>query len=563
MPIIRQMDNRLANMIAAGEVVDRPASVIKELMENAIDARATHVTVDVFDMGMTKMVVTDNGIGMDEEDAKMAFFRHATSKIKDEYDLSHIKSLGFRGEALAAIASVSKVTLKTRQENALGYFVLYEGGHFMSSGTATLNQGTTVEVKDLFYNTPARFKYIKSDLAEKNQIIDIFDRLALAHPEIRFELNMDGKRLKETYGNGDFYQLIDRIYGPKMTKDMVTFKEVVQKIKIEGYLLSPHIMRSRKKDISIFVNGRYIKNYALVQAVIDGYHSFMMVGKYPIALIHIEIDPSLLDCNVHPQKYEVKFVNEVVLAYHIEGFVKQALLMSRHEIPETMKDIDKSYQQEEIITPLQMTFDEINERKDVLEEEQKMYQKLPEMDYVGTFAGTYLIFQNEDGMYLVDQHAAQERVRYEHYYNALQHPKKARKLMLFSYELKLKDEDFYIIKEHEDAFEELGFIFNDALELTAIPTWLREEEIEIAIDHMVAMLEEQNKIELIKLRDALAKDISCKGAIKANQALALHEIESLMEQLKVCENPYHCPHGRPTIIKLSHYDVERMFKRVV
>jgi DNA mismatch repair protein MutL len=563
MPIIRQMDNRLANMIAAGEVVDRPASVIKELMENAIDARATHIAVDVFDMGMTKMVVTDNGIGMDEEDAKMAFFRHATSKIKDEYDLSHIKSLGFRGEALAAIASVSKVTLKTRQENALGYFVLYEGGHFMSSGTATLNQGTTVEVKDLFYNTPARFKYIKSDLAEKNQIIDIFDRLALAHPEIRFELNMDGKRLKETYGNGDFYQLIDRIYGPKMTKDMVTFKEIVQKIKIEGYLLSPHIMRSRKKDISIFVNGRYIKNYALVQAVIDGYHSFMMVGKYPIALIHIDIDPSLLDCNVHPQKYEVKFVNEMVLAYHIEGFVKQALLMSRHEIPETMKDIDKTYQHEEIITPLQMTFDEINERKDVLEEEQKMYQKLPEMDYVGTFAGTYLIFQNEDGLYLVDQHAAQERVRYEHYYNALQHPKKARKLMLFSYELKLKDEDFNIIKEHVDAFEELGFIFNDALELTAIPTWLREEEIEIAIDHMVAMLEEQNKIELIKLRDALAKDISCKGAIKANQALALHEIESLMEQLKVCENPYHCPHGRPTIIKLSHYDVERMFKRVV
>jgi len=563
MPIIRQMDNRLANMIAAGEVVDRPASVIKELMENAIDARATHIAVDVFDMGMTKMVVTDNGIGMDEEDAKMAFFRHATSKIKDEYDLSHIKSLGFRGEALAAIASVSKVTLKTRQENALGYFVLYEGGHFMSSGTATLNQGTTVEVKDLFYNTPARFKYIKSDLAEKNQIIDIFDRLALAHPEIRFELNMDGKRLKETYGNGDFYQLIDRIYGPKMTKDMVTFKEIVQKIKIEGYLLSPHIMRSRKKDISIFVNGRYIKNYALVQAVIDGYHSFMMVGKYPIALIHIDIDPSLLDCNVHPQKYEVKFVNEMVLAYHIEGFVKQALLMSRHEIPETMKDIDKTYQHEEIITPLQMTFDEINERKDVLEEEQKMYQKLPEMDYVGTFAGTYLIFQNEDGMYLVDQHAAQERVRYEHYYNALQHPKKARKLMLFSYELKLKDEDFNIMKEHVDAFEELGFIFNDALELTAIPTWLREEEIQIAIDHMVAMLEEQNKIELIKLRDALAKDISCKGAIKANQALALHEIESLMEQLKVCENPYHCPHGRPTIIKLSHYDVERMFKRVV
>lgn len=561
MPVIRQMDSRLANMIAAGEVVDRPASVIKELIENAIDAKSTQISVEVFDMGMSKMTVTDNGVGMDKIDAHMAFSRHATSKIKDEYDLSHIKTLGFRGEALAAIASVSKVTLKTRQEDQDGFMVVYEGGHFITDGVATLNKGTSVEVKDLFYNTPARFKYIKSDLAEKNMIVDIFDRLALAHPEIRFSLEMDGKKVKETYGNRDFHQLIDRIYGPKMTQGMITFKETVQKIHIQGYLLSPSIARSRKKDISIFINGRYIKNYALIQAVIDGYHSFMMVGKYPIALIHIEIDPSLLDCNVHPQKYEVKFVNEMILAYYIEGFVKQALLMSRHEIPETLSEVRKEIEKE-VYTPMQFEFQEVRETN-IIEEERKIYQKIPDMEYIGIFSGTYLIFQNEEGMYLVDQHAAAERVRYEHYFKALQNPVKARKMMLVGHLLQLTDHDFSIIKEHKDDFESFGFIFNTDLELTEIPTWLLDEEIEIAIETMISMLEEKQKIELITLRDALAKDISCKGAIKANKALSNLEVEHLMKMLQVCENPYHCPHGRPTIIKLSHYDVERMFKRVV
>ncbi len=562
MPIIRQMDNRLANMIAAGEVVDRPASVIKELVENAIDAKANHIRVDVFDMGMTKMVVTDNGCGMDQEDAHLAFNRHATSKIKDEYDLSHIKTLGFRGEALAAISSVSKVTLKTRQEGHEGFMVVYEGGHFVSDGVASLNKGTVVEVKDLFFNTPARFKYIKSDLAEKNQIIDIFDRLALAHPDIRFELFVDNKKLKETFGQGDFHQLIDQIYGSQMTKGMLTFEKEVQKIKMKGYLLAPSISRSRKKDISIFVNGRYIKNYALVQSVIDGYHSFMMVGKYPIALIHIEIDPSLLDCNVHPQKYEVKFVNEMVLAYHIEGYVKEALLMSRHEIPETLSQIKKYEDKEEIVTPLQMDFQEMFLKEDSVFEP-KQEPKIPDMSFIGIFSGTYLLFQNDEGLYLVDQHAAAERVRYEHYINVLNQPLKARRMMLFSYELKLKDSDFNLMKTHQKELSDVGFIFNDHFELIEVPTWLREEELDLAMEALVTMLEETNRIEIIKLRDALAKDISCKGAIKANKALSIVEVEHLMKELRSCENPYHCPHGRPTMIKLSHYDVERMFKRVV
>jgi DNA mismatch repair protein MutL len=343
---------------------------------------------------------------------------------------------------------------------------------------------------------------------------------------------------------------------------MLTFEKEVQKIKMKGYLLSPSISRSRKKDISIFVNGRYIKNYALVQSVIDGYHSFMMVGKYPIALIHIEIDPSLLDCNVHPQKYEVKFVNEMVLAYHIEGYVKEALLMSRHEIPETLSQIKKFEDKEEIVTPLQMDFQEMFLREEPVFEP-KQAPKIPDMSFIGVFSGTYLLFQNEEGLYLVDQHAAAERVRYEHYINVLNQPLKARRMMLISYELKLKDSDFELMKTHQKDLNDVGFIFNDHFELTEVPTWLREEELDLAMEAMVTMLEETNRIEIIKLRDALAKDISCKGAIKANKALSIVEVEHLMKELRLCENPYHCPHGRPTMIKLSHYDVERMFKRVV
>jgi DNA mismatch repair protein MutL len=267
------MKPTLANMIAAGEVVDRPASVIKELIENAIDAKSSTIKVEVFDMGMKEIIVTDNGNGMDLEDAKLAFLRHATSKISEEEDLNHILSLGFRGEALAAIASVSKVTLKTRREDADGVFVVYEGGQLISEGLAATNIGTSISVKDLFYNTPARFKYIKSEFAERQAIIDVFDHLALAHPEVAFSLYIDQKLLKETYGNQNIEQLIYQIYGQNLAKGLLKASDTIHKIEINAYLFSPEHARSKKKDITLIVNGRYIKNYRLIQAVIDGYHS--------------------------------------------------------------------------------------------------------------------------------------------------------------------------------------------------------------------------------------------------------------------------------------------------
>lgn len=343
MALITKMDARLANMIAAGEVVDRPSSIVKELVENAIDAKATSITIEIENVGMNKITVTDNGSGMDFSDAHLAFERHATSKIKNEYDLSHIYTLGFRGEALAAIQAVSKVSLKTKMEGHEGIEVIYHGGHFVEDKKATLNTGTVITVSDLFYNTPARFKYIKSEQAEKYAIIDIFDRLALANPDVRFKLIMDDKLIKETFGNHDFYQLIDQIYGSKMTKDMIIFNKTFQNIEITGYLISPKITRSRKKDISIFVNHRYIKNYKLIQSVIDGYHGFLMTQKYPIALIHLHMDPQLLDVNVHPQKYEVKFVNELLLAYQIEQYIKDALEQKHIKYQKDIKRLKSQY----------------------------------------------------------------------------------------------------------------------------------------------------------------------------------------------------------------------------
>ena len=558
MSVITKMDPRLANMIAAGEVVDRPSSIVKELVENAIDAQATSITIEIEDVGMKKITITDNGSGMDFSDAHLAFERHATSKIKNEHDLSHIHTLGFRGEALAAIQSVAKVSLKTKMKDQEGIEVIYHGGHFVEDRKTSINNGTVVTISDLFYNTPARFKYIKSEQAERYQIIDIFDRLALANPNIRFKLFFDQKLVKETFGNEDFNQLIDQVYGSKITKDMMVFKQTFQNIHITGYLISPSITRSRKKDISVFVNKRYIKNYKLIQAVIDGYHGFLMTQKYPIALIHLTMDPQLLDVNVHPQKYEVKFVNELLIAYQIEHFVKQTLEQKTHQIPERYQEIKKPVHESYEVQHLD--FEMIEESTD--KKENQMAPKIPEFDYIGIFSGTYLLFQNKDGLFLIDQHAAQERIRYEYYFEKLGTPNAQTKQLLIPHELNLTHKDLEVIKQYENEFKSHQFMFKNH-EIIGLPTWIREQDIDKAIEEMIAQLDEHEKIDLKMLRDHLAKDISCKSSIKANQHISKQEVMKLISDLRQCKNPYTCPHGRPTIIKLTHYDVERMFKRVV
>ncbi|MCF7932406.1 MAG: DNA mismatch repair endonuclease MutL [Acholeplasmataceae bacterium] len=558
MPKIKQMEARLADMIAAGEVVDRPASVVKELVENAFDADATIIDVEIENVGMTSIRVTDNGTGMDPEDARMACLRHATSKISRDIDLSHIHTLGFRGEALAAIASVSRVILKTRLKGQEGYEVIIDGGHLAFEGAAALNPGTDIVVKNLFFNTPARFKHIKSEQSERLQIIDVFDRMAMSRPFVRMTLSIDQTVIRRTLGNHDMTALIDQIYGKNASRGITIIDTDVNKVGIKAYLLSPEQNRARNKDITVFINGRHINNYVLTQAVRDGYHGHLMVNRYPIAIIYLSIDPSLVDVNVHPQKRQVRLVNEAVVGYHLETHIRDALSDQRHHILRPLE------QQEDLETiKVQSLFIEESDSSEDKCEDAPAQLKIPEVDYVGTYAGTYLLFQNNDGLYLIDQHAAQERIRYEYYYDALADPLFATKPLLIPYEPTLKPSDIETLIHARGTLLSYGFELTEEGLISAIPTWLKDTEIDKSLESMADMLENKHTIDLRVLRDHLAKDISCKGAIKANHPLSRQEINQLMRDLRTCKNPYRCPHGRPTIILLSLYDIEKMFKRVV
>lgn len=559
MPVIKQLDARLANMIAAGEVVDRPASIVKELVENAFDASATIINIVIINVGMTSVRVTDNGTGMDAEDAHLAFLRHATSKISRDADLTHIHTLGFRGEALAAIASVSHVTLKTRIAGKDGIEVVFDGGRFVGESPASLNPGTDIVVSDLFFNTPARFKHIKSEQSERLQIIDVFDRLTMSRPDVRMTLEIDGSMIRRTIGNNDIPAMIDTIYGKNASRGITVINTEINKVRIRAFLLSPDQSRARHKDIAIYINGRYIKNHVLSQAVIDGYHGHLMVNRYPIAVIYLDIDPSLVDVNVHPQKYQVRLVNEAVVSYHLETQIRDALMNKTHVIPRPLEMTEKPVYDVRI----QSMFVEEEQATTEQQPDPARPAKIPVFDYVGTYAGTYLIFQNDDGLYLIDQHAAEERIRYEHYYHALANPVFNTKPLLLPFVPRLKDVDMYVLNNARPMLRTYGFEITDDGLVAAIPTWLKDSEIDRSLEAMAVMLQEKNSVDLSVLRDALAKDISCKGAIKANHPLSRPEIESLIKRLRVCENPYRCPHGRPTIVFLSLYDVEKMFKRVV
>jgi len=561
MGIIKPLDEKIANMIAAGEVVERPASIVKELIENSIDAKATTITVEILEFGMKLIKVTDDGVGMDKSDLKMAFYRHATSKIYSENDLLSIKSLGFRGEAIPAIASVSKTTIASRQAGKTGHEVIFEAGHFSHEGAASMNQGTVVTVENLFYNTPARFKYMKSERAEVLAITETFERLAITNPQIRMELIIDNKSIRKTFGQDDPYSIISSIYGAGLANNLTSFTVEQQKIKIEFILLSHQYTRTNKRDINIFINNRYIQNYLLKEAVIKGFSGKIMTGRYPIAIVKVFMDESLVDVNVHPQKLEVKMVNEYFLSDLIERSIKDKLTSKSHVISTQSevtfpkrKEVKESYLQESFdLTFMEEELERIEERK----------VKLPSFDYIGTLAGTYLLFQNEDGLYLLDQHAAEERVRYEYYHRKLGEIKLAVTDLLIPYELELSTRELEQVQTLKDKLLEFGFKFDTNHHLIQAPTWIRSDEYNEAIIYLIEQLSLNKKISLSDYRDNMAKSMSCKASVKANHQLSHKEVLKLVEDLSNAEFPYTCPHGRPTLILLSHYDIEKLFKRVV
>ena len=633
---IIELPEVLANQIAAGEVIERPASVVKELVENAIDAGSSQIIVEIEEAGLKKIQITDNGHGIAHDEVELALRRHATSKIKNQADLFRIRTLGFRGEALPSIASVSVLTLLTAVDGAShGTKLVARGGEVEEISPATSPIGTKVCVEDLFFNTPARLKYMKSQQAELSHIIDIVNRLGLAHPEISFSLISDGKEMTRTAGTGQLRQAIAGIYGLASAKKMVEIENADLDFEISGFVSLPELTRANRNYISLFINGRYIKNFLLNRAILDGYGSKLMVGRFPLAVIHIHIDPYLADVNVHPTKQEVRISKERELM----ALVSEAIAKSLKEqtlIPDALENLAKStvrnrekveqttlplrentlyYEKTGLARPTQAevadhqvnlteerqdlnlfakeTLDQLTkpaklhfaERKpasyDQLDHPEldmasldKAYDKLereesssfPELEFFGQMHGTYLFAQGRDGLYIIDQHAAQERVKYEEYRESIGNVDQSQQQLLVPYIFEFPADDALRLKERMPLLEEVGVFLTEYGEnqfiLREHPIWMAEEEIESGIYEMCDMLLLTKEVSIKKYRAELAIMMSCKRSIKANHRIDDHSARQLLYQLSQCDNPYNCPHGRPVLVHFTKSDMEKMFRRI-
>ena len=587
MAIIKVMDELLANKIAAGEVVEKCASVVKELVENSIDAESSEIKVELIDAGTKEIKVTDNGKGMDKEDAVTAFSRHATSKLKREDDLYRIMTLGFRGEALASIASVSDVYLKTSQGD-LGTYVHIKGGIIEEVSTGDARKGTEISVRDLFYNTPARLKHMKSLYTELANITDYMNKIALSHPEIRFTLINNNSVILKTDGSNIILKVIHAIYGAEVSKNMLEIKAENNDYEISGYISLPAIQRSNRNHIVTLVNGRVVRNSELNKTINDAYHSYKPDNRYPIVAINIEVDPSLVDVNIHPTKMDIKFSNMENLLELVSTVIKEKIgkknLIPKIETKVEEKTEKKNY--EEITLDLNRVEEEpiyynpiitnndleikqeevIIEKKEKIDEIIEEYEKMPEIYPVGLVHGTYIIGQNEKGMYLIDQHAAKERINYEYYKEKLGNPKKESIALLFPFTIELSNGEFILLKENLNILLDLNFVIEEfglnSIIIKAHPTWLPEGYEETATRKIIEIVLQQEKnFSIEKFNEKIAIMMSCKLAIKANENITMEEMEHLINDLRKCKNPFNCPHGRPTTIFYSNYDLEKLFKR--
>ena len=642
------MKPELANLIAAGEVIERPASVIKELVENSIDAGAKNIYIGITDAGKGKILVKDDGSGMDREDAKMCFLRHASSKIKTEFDLNRIHTLGFRGEAIPSIAAVSKVTLITSTGENSGTRVTSYPDKDLLVENAPSRKGTIFEVENLFFNTPARLKYLKSNQTEVSAIIEMVEHLSLGFPNICFSFAVDGKEVLSTSGRGDLLETIQKIYGNDRAKSLYPIKKDDIAFSYSGFISKPEVNFSRRFNMMFFLNHRYIYDYKLNKALEDAYRDYLPPLKYPFSVICLDIDPSLVDVNVHPTKKEVRISMEDEMARSIRDMVIETLKQKRPiyaagEDEKTQKDlkIDELFDVEDIkedekkkteetnkgyfspippkenylqdtipfepsyssrpiknedyspiITPTTRLEDKVvlskpkegtidtNLNTPMIPTEEKteksfdystIFQnesysnKLPEMHPIGQILDTYIICDGIDCFYLIDQHAAAERINFEKT-EALFANVRSRivPLIPITLDLSFKEKENYD-EVHKARLLSLNILtepFGDrTIKVTEIPSFLSTMDDEEIIRDMVTSILNDAKINTVDLLRLNIANIACKKSIKANHRLTLLEMEKLLEDLAKCKNPANCPHGRPTLIKMTKADIEKIFRR--
>ncbi|MBL7565367.1 DNA mismatch repair endonuclease MutL [Staphylococcus saccharolyticus] len=649
---IKELQTSLANKIAAGEVVERPSSVVKELLENAIDADATEINIEVEQSGISSIRVVDNGSGIEQDDLALVFHRHATSKLDADDDLFHIRTLGFRGEALASISSVAKVTLKTCTDNENGHEVYAENGVIINQKPAKAKKGTDILVESLFYNTPARLKYIKSLYTELGKITDIVNRMAMSHPNIRISLVSDGKTLISTNGSRRTNEVMAEIYGMKVAKDLVHISGNTSDYHLEGFVAKPEHSRSNRHYISIFINGRYIKNFVLNKAIQEGYHTLLTIGRFPICYINIQMDPILVDVNVHPTKLEVRLSKEEQLYELIVNKIREAfkdrILIPQNDLDHSSKknkvleifeqqkmDFEKKnasatgqdtskyrfsqgqstsdkkdlevneslnedvyetasendYSHSEVSQYIQRTNEDnyFQNQKDILNEmeiealrnddfsndendikgtvSKTPNRRVPYMEVVGQVHGTYIIAQNENGMFMIDQHAAQERIKYEYFRDKIDEVSNEVQNLLIPLTFHFSKDEQMIIDQYKEELDKVGvhlehFGGHDYI-VNSYPVWFPKRETEEIIKDMIELVLKHKKVDVRKMREDAAIMMSCKKSIKANHYLKNNEMADLIDQLREAEDPFTCPHGRPIIINFSNYELEKLFKRVM
>ncbi len=587
MSSIKVMNEILANKINAGEVVEKCVSIVKELVENSIDAGSDDIKIYLKESGLKEIKVIDNGIGMDKEDAILAFQRHATSKLLKEDDLFNINTLGFRGEALPSIAVISEVVLKTTKDN-VSTLIHIKGGKLLENTSCEARSGTTITVSNIFYNTPARLKYLKSPYSELANIVDYINKIALSYPNIKFKLVNDDKELLNTDGSSNLLKVIKEIFGLDVAKRMIYIKDENEDYEIDGYISLPEVTRRTKNNMITLVNGRVIKNYELNNTINDAYHTFKEDSRYPIVVLNIKADPVLLDVNIHPTKLDVKFSNfenlTELITQSITSALKTKLLIPKIEAKEkisvptyeeikldfnsTIEEEQQEYKKnlENYINGNDILKKEIAEETVV--EQIKNNEKLEELYPIGIALGTYIICENDKGIYLIDQHAAKERINYEKYKYILTHPKQDSISLLIPIILEYPLNEYIIIKENIDFIRSLNIEIEDfgsnSFRITAHPTWLPSGFEEEAIKKILDLIINKEKdFSIEKFNDRLAMTVSCKMSKKANTYSSISEMENLIKDLKKCNNPYHCPHGRPTIIHYSIYELEKLFKRSI
>ena len=683
------LDELTINKIAAGEVIERPASVVKELVENSIDAGATNITVEIQNGGISKIRIIDNGSGMSKDDLEFAFERHATSKIRKAADLENVKSMGFRGEALASIAAIAHVELvsKTEDDN-IGHKIVVEGGKILEIEDSASQKGTTITVSNLFFNTPVRYKFLKKDFTEAGYIEDAVTRIAIANPNIAIKLINGNKTIIQTNGNGDLKTVIYTIYGKEIAEGLLEVNYEYEGIKVTGAIGKPEITRNNRSYQMFFVNKRYIKDKTLSAGVEQAFKGLIPIGKYGVVVLNIEIEPNKIDVNVHPTKLEIRFQEEQKVFKAIYHSVKDTLLkgdlvkeVEREPGVEEQKlevnqepvkleenqikteqvvepkveteDIKKSgfmglfkkkekdadefienystntlqeifaqksaVQPEEVEIPTQeqknkmediiekqkelenpkveeptskdfdemyvKTFGKLPETQKIEEnsnkidiktlkevenisvfEEKENYNTIPKYKFIGALFSTYLVIEMKDEIYIIDQHAAHERVMYEkvkkNFYNNME---KDSQIMLLPDIIELSHKERAIVKENTDLFKKAGFIIEEfgdnTIRLIGVPSLCMD------LDTKELFLEILDEIDTVAItakqekEDKFISTIACKAAVKANMKLTNEEVDTLMRQLLVLPNPFTCPHGRPTAIKMTRYDIERKFNR--